>query len=46
MQDLINEVQASDQAIEDYLKKLNVISVDGLFVIVEEISVDYLRSNL
>jgi hypothetical protein len=32
MKDLKNEVQASDQAIDDYLKKLNVIFIDGLFI--------------
>jgi hypothetical protein len=30
MEDLKNEVQASDQAIDSYLKKLNVITIDGL----------------
>jgi hypothetical protein len=30
MEDLKNEVQASDQAIDAYLKKLNVITIDGL----------------
>ena len=32
MVDLKNEVQASDQAIDEYLKKLNVISIDGLCI--------------
>jgi hypothetical protein len=30
LEDLKNEVQASDQAIDAYLKKLNVIKIDGL----------------
>jgi hypothetical protein len=29
MEDLKNEVQASDQAIDTYLKKLNVITIDS-----------------
>jgi hypothetical protein len=30
MEDLKNEVQASDQAIDGYLRKLNAITIDGL----------------
>ena len=32
MNDLKNEVQASDQAIDAYLKKLNAITVDGWLI--------------